>query len=277
MSGLEFEIVARGLFSPACMRVEYDPDLRMPATPAITEQIEQEWQDQLAQARKRGALLYDAPLFRFVEARTRADGTLHLVIGDTGYKEYVATRAPAFAQHHARHELGNALAACSVIETSDGSILLDKRTGVDVYEGRYHVIGGFCERERDMYNGQPDFFAAIQREIREETGILAGDISEQYCLGIVYDLLTPHGELCFLTRLSISLQTVLQQRMAEDQEVKKLYPLYTTSESLRAFILSHHGNISATGEPNLLLYGAWKFGEQWYEEVYGAIARKSGL
>ncbi len=36
---------------------------------------------------------------------------------------------------------------------------------------------------------------------------------------------------------------------------------------LSDFILYNHGNISATGEPNLLLYGAMKFGEGWYRDV----------
>jgi 8-oxo-dGTP pyrophosphatase MutT (NUDIX family) len=113
--------------------------------------------------------LFDANLFRLVDAASQPDGTLHLTLGNTSYKEYTTTRVLEFFQDRTRQELSNALAICS-------------------------VIGGFFERDLDM-TVQPDPFQAMRREIREETGIQPADIREQYCLGAVYDLTTPHGEL----------------------------------------------------------------------------------
>ena len=112
--------------------------------------MDEKWQQKLILAHEQGQRLFDAPLFRFIEATSQMNGSLHLVLGDTSYKEYVTTRTPDFAKKHARQHLGNPLAVCSVVETSDNYILLDKRQGVDVYVGRYHVIGGFFERELDM-------------------------------------------------------------------------------------------------------------------------------
>ena len=303
---IEFEILTSGLYSPDQLIINYNPSLHMLVNPAIQSWMDTLWQKKLAEAREKGVPLFDTNLFRLVEcfdvgdrgqrATTReaiaqtVRGTvsnvpsppsttpapteygnlrdyaaLHLVLGDTSYKEYVTTRVPEFFQGRDRQELSNALAVCSVIETSDRYILLDKRQGVDVYVGRYHVIGGFFERGLEMM-GQPDPFGAVRREIREETGIQVDDIREQFCLGVVYDLSTPHGEMCFLTRLHISLAEV-QTRKAEDNEVKQLLSLAVTAESLREFVLRYHGNISPTGEANLLMYGAVEFGEQWFEEV----------
>src|SRR5579884_1526693 len=262
---LDFEILARGLFRADQLDIHYDPTLTMPYTPAIREWMEALWQEKLLQARQRNVPLYDAPLFRYVEVTVTEQQVLKLVLGDTGYKEYVTTREPEFASQHTREELGNALSVCSVVETSDGHILLDKRQGVDVYNGRYHVIGGFFERERDMAT-RPDPFQAIRREIREETGIQAADIQEQCCLGVVYDVATPHGEICFLTHLNIPLAEV-QKRTPEENEIKQLLFLRVTPESLRDFVLKNHGNISATGEPNLLMYGGMRFGEEWLEKM----------
>lgn len=262
---LEFEILARGLYRPDQVVVTYNSALRMPTDPALRDWMEPLWQQKLALARERKIRLFDSQLFRLVGAESRPDGTLHLTLGDTSYKEYVTTREPEFAQHHAREELGNAIGVCSVVETSDGAILLDKRQGVDVYVGRYHVIGGFFERDLDTAD-RPDPFQAVTREIREETGIQAADIHSQYCLGAVYDLATPHAELCFLTRLSIPLAEV-NMRTPEEDEIKQLEALQVTAASLRDFILSHHGRISATGEPDLLWYGALRFGEEWYQEL----------
>jgi hypothetical protein len=50
-----------------------------------------------------------------------------------------------------------------------------------------------------------------------------------------------------------------------------LLSLAVTEESLRDFVLKYHGNISPTGEANLLMYGGVKFGEAWFEEVMGRL------
>jgi 8-oxo-dGTP pyrophosphatase MutT (NUDIX family) len=268
---IEFEILARGLYRPAQLVIDYDPTLRMPTTPQLRAWMDRVWEERLAIAREHGARLFDGDIFRFVDASPRADGALHVLVGATGYKEYVATRMPEFARSHDRRELGNALAVCSVIETSDGFILLERRPGTSVYAGRYHVIGGFFERDRDM-GERPDAFGAIRREIREETGIQAADIREQYCLGLVYDLALSHAEFCFVTLLHITLDEVLHQRTPEDDEVAQLHTLSMSDEGLREFLLAQHGNISTTGEANLLLYGGWKFGESWFEKVMRSMS-----
>jgi NUDIX domain len=273
---LEFAILARGLYRPDQLAITYDPALTMPISPDITAWMDALWQRKLERARAQNVPLFDAPLFRLVDAATRPRGTLGLVLGNTGYKEYVTTREAEFYRGHTRQELSNALAVCSVVETNDGHMLLDKREGVDVYVGRYHVIGGFFERERDTAAARPDPFGAIRREIREETGIQSADIAEQHCLGVVYDLTTPHAEMCFLTRLRITLAEVYT-RTPEENEVKQLQSLAVSAQSLRAFVLQHHGNISATGEPNMLLYGALRFGERWFEEVMTLLGASADL
>lgn len=265
---LEFEILARGCYRPEQTIIDYHPELSMPMTPEIQAWMEKDWQQKLSLAQQQGTLLYDAPLIRFVSASSPTADTLRLTLGNTSYKEYVTTRAPAFASHHTREELSNAFSVCSVVETSDDFILLDQRAGVDTYVGRYHVIGGFLERSADMtVCQQPDPFAAMRREIQEETGIRPTDITEQLCLGVVYDLSLPHAELCFLTRLHIPLETVLHERTPEDQEIRKLQSLQVTADQLQAFIVRHHGNISPSGEPNMLLYGELRFGPSWLIEV----------
>jgi 8-oxo-dGTP pyrophosphatase MutT (NUDIX family) len=237
----------------------------------IREWIDALWQQQLSIAQEQGFPLFDAPLFRLIHVEVSSDGILHLILGDTTYKEYTVTRLPTFARGRKREQLSNPLAVCSVVETRDGFMLYEQRQNAAVHAGRFHVIAGFFERNSDRdEQGRPDPFGAMRREIREETGIQATDIEEQYCLGAVYDVVNPHGELCFLTRLHISLAEVLT-RTPEDDEVKELLSLAVTKESLRDFLVKNHGNISATGEPNLLLYGEWKYGEEWLGEVMGQL------
>jgi hypothetical protein len=243
---LEFEILAHGFYRPDQLEITYNPSLRMPSSPTIQAWMDALWEQKLANAHAQNIPLFDAPLFRFVEVEAKDNGILQLVLGDTGYKEYVTTRVPEFSQGRKREELGNALSVCSVVETSDGYILLDQRQGVDVYVGRYHVIGGFFERDRDStVSKQPDPFGAIRREIREETGILQSDIHAQFCLGVVYDTTTPHAEMCFLTCLTIPLAEVYN-RIPEEDEIKQLETLKVSEPEFREFLVKNHGIISAT-------------------------------
>src|SRR3954447_20047732 len=126
---IEFEILVRGLYQPAQLVIDYDPELQMPITTTIQTWMDDLWEQKLAQARQQGTPLFDTPLFRLISAFAQADGTLHVTMGATSYKQYVTTRVADFAAGRVRSALGNPLAVCSVVETSDGFILLDKRQG----------------------------------------------------------------------------------------------------------------------------------------------------
>lgn len=267
---LDFEFLVRGCFTPAQLVVDYNPTHHVSLTTEMRATMEQLWHDKLAQAKEKNFPLFDGQLFRLMYAEERDDSTLRVKLGDTSYKEYVATRSPEFSRQLTRDELSNPLSVCSVIETLDGYILLENRQGTDVHDGRIHVIGGFMDRDKDGVGHAPDPFAAMNREMREETGIQEQDIREQYCLGMVYDTLVPHPELCFVTRLSIPL-TTLSKRKPEDNEVKELRMLRVNATTLKESIQANHGNISPTGEAALILYGTWKFGAGWFEDVMVGI------
>jgi hypothetical protein len=131
---IEFEIVAQGLYRPDQLSITYKPALRMPMTPTIQAWMNDVWEQKLAIAKQKNVPLFDAPLFRLIDVHTgkhpanaasaasathsgRMKGSasadhLYLTLGDTGYKEYVTTRTPEFAQKHTRSELSNALGVC---------------------------------------------------------------------------------------------------------------------------------------------------------------------
>jgi len=267
---LEFEFVVRGRYTPEQLVIDYNAARHMVLTPAMQVEMERIWGEKLVQAQEHNFPLFDGNLFRLVEMQVARDSTLHIMLGNTGYKEYAATRTPEFVQQLTRDGISNPLSVCSVIETLDGYILLEQRRGTDGHDGRFHVIGGFMERGTDDKEHAPDPFAAMNREMREETGIRTEDIREQYCLGMVYDTLLPHPELCFVTRLNIPLATV-SKRKPEDNEVKTLRVLRVTAASLKESIFTHHGNFSPTGEAALILYGTWKFGAGWFDDVMRGI------
>src|SRR2546426_12311457 len=98
---IEFEILARGVYRPDQVYITYDPSLRMPSTPAVQSWVDALWEEKLAQARAKGVPLYDSPLFRLVSVETNEAGQapgLHILLGDTGDKEYGTTRGPEFVR-----------------------------------------------------------------------------------------------------------------------------------------------------------------------------------
>src|SRR5579872_1358938 len=116
---LEFDILARGLYRRNQLDITYDPSLHISITPSIVEWMDDLWQQKLAIAHEKGTRLFDSQLFRLEQATALPDGILHLVLGNTSYKEYVTTREPDFARGRDRSELSNALGVCSVVETND--------------------------------------------------------------------------------------------------------------------------------------------------------------
>ena len=184
---LDFEFLVRGCYTPEQLIVDYNPTHHAAFAPEMRATMEGLWQDRLTSAKEHNVPLYDGQLFRLMYAEERENSTLRLKLGNTSYKEYVATRSPELSRQLTRDELSNPLAVCTVIETLDNYILLEQRQHTDVHDGHLHVIGGFMERDKDNVGRAPNPFAAMNREMREETGIRESDIREQYCLGIAYD------------------------------------------------------------------------------------------
>jgi 8-oxo-dGTP pyrophosphatase MutT (NUDIX family) len=257
----EFEIQVAAKLRPGEIVTRYNHG---PPTPRSAEEIisiDQTWEQRLLECKRSGVPLFDGSLFRLL-AHDLRHGILTLDFGNTTYKEYVGTREASYAQAHDRSELANPLAVCAVVRTSDAKILIEKRAGTDVYVGRYHVIGGYADRNKDLRTSSFNPFDAITREVNEETG-LALTPHSFICSGLAYDVLTPHPELCFVAQAQHSHQ-VLEAHKKSDGEIRALEFLEDSPESLQNFLRTHHGKISATGEAALLLHGLHSYGQPWF-------------
>lgn len=243
----------------------------MPKDPATETLIEEGWPAAVEEAKGRDVEIYDGMLFR-LNHLTVTHGKLRLGLGDTTYKEYVATRSEWFWRDRPHHELANPLALCIALGTAEGNIIMERRRGVDVYEGRYHVIGGFMERPHDMRNGIPDPFQGIAREVEEEVGLKIRT-DTMGLTGVVYDLITPHPELCFCAESNLRNQEIADIFLdcRKDHEVEKLSFVDGSKDPLAAFIMSQHTVISVTGQACLLLYGRQKYGTTWFDTIMASL------
>ena len=257
----EFEIQVAAALRPDQIVARYNPQPPASHSPEEIASIDRTWQERLLECQKTGVPLFDGSLFR-LQSHHLHDGILTLDFGNTTYKEYVGTREASYARTHDRSELANPLAVCAVVRTSDAKILIEKRSGTDVYVGRYHVIGGYADRNKDLRATSFNPFDAIAREVNEETG-LALTPHSFICSGLAYDVLTPHPELCFVAQAPHSHQ-ILEAHKKSDGEIRALEFLDDSPESLQNFLRQHHGKISATGEAALLLHGLHSYGQQWF-------------
>jgi 8-oxo-dGTP pyrophosphatase MutT (NUDIX family) len=257
----EFEIQVAEPLSSNQIVTRCNPNPPTPHSPEEIASINRTWEQRLLECKKSGVPLFDGSLFR-LKAHNLHDGILSLDFGNTTYKEYVGTREASYARTHARNELANPLAVCAVVRTSDAKILIEKRSGTDVYAGRYHVIGGYADRNKDLRASSFSPFDAIAREVNEETGLALGPHSF-ICSGLAYDVLTPHPELCFVAQAPHSHQ-VLEAHKKSDGEIHALEFLDDSPESLQNFLRQHHDKISATGEAALLLHGLHSYDQSWF-------------
>ena len=256
----DYAVLVHGPFRPRQLVISYTPGAHRVARPGDQTYIDRVWQDTLEQARRMGIPLYDGELFRLMSFEPRS-GQLGLYLGDTTYKEYVATRAPEFYRERSEEELAQPLAVCAAVVTQDDRILIERRQRSEVGIGRYHVIGGFFEQDEDVGPDGPSPFQAMAREMREEIDLEINPW-EFLVLGLACDLRTPHPELCLTVSTKMSFGQVAR-RVPRDGEVLELESVGADSAALGAFLLENHGNLTPSGEACLTLYGAWRHGDDW--------------
>jgi 8-oxo-dGTP pyrophosphatase MutT (NUDIX family) len=245
----------------------------MPKDRGTEALIEESWPAALQEAEKRHVNIFNGMLFRLKNLTVTYGNTLRLEFGDTNYKEYVATRAERFYRNRQTDVLANPLGICIAIGSREGTIIIEKRGKVDVYSGRYHVIGGFMDRSQDFRNGTPDPFQAIAREVKEEVGLKLESDTIQL-VGMVYDLVTPHPEMCFCAESNLSSAEITDifLNCEKDCEVDNLEYIDASEDKLATFIQSKRSLTSVTGQACLTLYGKHKYGARWFHKVIDALS-----
>ena len=129
------------------------------------------------------------------------------------------------------------------------------------------------ERPHDFREGIPDPFQGIAREVEEEVGLKL-PIGTMRLTGVVYDLITPHPELCFCAESNLSSREITRifHGSEKDREVEKLSYIDASKEKLGEFIVSKRHVTSVTGQACLLLYGKHKYGTAWFRTVLDSLA-----
>jgi 8-oxo-dGTP pyrophosphatase MutT (NUDIX family) len=229
-------------------------DTSRPLLPDVEAAIERAW---AAKSAEPGVLLFDGPMCR-LERWSATPEQLDLSLATTSYKAFVGTNMahPELADRHGPAALANPLGLSVLIESSDGLLLLGRRSAaVAYYPGRVHPFAGAMEPADGT-----DVFAAARREMAEELGLAREAVGDLACVGMIEDRALRQPELVFHAR-----------------------PAGTARELLaRLSRVEHRGTCAVTVDPpavdraladpaltpvavgSLLLWGRAAFGDAWF-------------
>lgn len=216
------------------------------------------WDDRARRAQERGQLFFAGPMCGLRDWATNGD-VLELRFGLTDYREFVGTNIshPEFARRFGDEYLSNGSGVCSTIETTDGQLVLHRRSDrVFEHPGMLHFCGGSLEPVETPTGLIADPFAVMIREIEEEMEISADAIAEMTCLGVARDGVSLKPDVLLRTRLSIGADEVTA---LSGEEHSELVIVPADGATLSAWLGEHWDDIAPAGQALLAAYMACNF------------------
>ncbi len=201
MANTPYSILMAYTFTSEKILIDYQPDnWSAKRSDEEAQEIDEVWRSRKIRAFAEGRDLYNSELFR-LGSFSATDGALKLGLGNTSYKEYVATRHSDCSMERA-DPVGTAIIPLS----ADGYIPLGRRSSkAEVNAGFFFTFGGYFDRQQDFnpITLEPDLFCCAQRETYEEFGLALEDCDLEG-IGIVYDEMSCHPEVSFGCRVPLT-------------------------------------------------------------------------
>jgi 8-oxo-dGTP pyrophosphatase MutT (NUDIX family) len=220
--------------------------------------IAEAWGERARRAAERGQLFFAGPMCG-LRGWSASGERLELRFGRTDYREFVGTNVchPEIATRFGEEYLANGAGVCSTIESSDGKLLLHRRSErVFEHPGMLHFCGGSLEPAETPAGPIADPFAVMTREIDEEMGIPAAAIANMSCLGLARDGLTLKPDVLLRTPLSIAAAEVPAHSGEEHAE---LVIVPADGAALSAWLAEYWDEIAPAGQALFAAYMACNF------------------
>jgi 8-oxo-dGTP pyrophosphatase MutT (NUDIX family) len=204
-SHVPYVILAPGRFDKGQLRITWTHEPRA-TTDEIERLIAEQWERRLAQAEQTGQMLFNGELARYVSHEVTG-GTLHITVGPTCYRDFLGTNL--YHNHRVDelgwHRFGNPLGTTGLLITADEQILLGRRSHRVAFHGGYlHTIGGALEMQDIDDPADIDAFAALLRELGEEIGLTAREVTSAHCMGLIRDTDIYQPELLFEVHIGLT-------------------------------------------------------------------------
>ena len=273
-----FELLAEGHFASGQLAIRWRDEPR-PTTPELERMISAEWERRRADADRKGQILFNGQLARYLAHETR-DGCLTLIVGPTDYRDFVGTnlynnrRLAEFG----RERFANPIGTTGMLIGRDGFLVLGRRGRRVAYHGGYlHTIGGGLEQDERRQDGTIDGFASLLRELNEELGITENEVMAIECVGLARDDEIHQPELLFEARIDLDREMLARRVDPSDpqQEHTELEFCLDRPEAIVEF-LGAARPVAPVATAALLLHGKLAWGPEWFESACeGLQARNS--
>jgi 8-oxo-dGTP pyrophosphatase MutT (NUDIX family) len=190
---------------------------------------------------------------------------LRLRVSRTSYKPFLGTNLthPEFADRHGPGALANPIGLSAALETSDGVLMLGRRSAsLAYYPGRVHPFAGALEPRETV-----DIFADMNRELQVELGLVEGEVREMSVVGLVEDLALRQPEVVFYVRCEKTQSEIEQQLDVEE---------HTGSVAVKGGRVEVEGwlanpALTPVACAALLLWGRGKWGAEWFDAAGRAV------
>ena len=262
-----------GKFKPSSIVVTWSDEKRS-TNYQVETAIEAAWESQLALAGKNGINIFDGRMCRLIDCEVH-DGKLLLTLGEVSYKEFLGTNLlnPQFRHVYGPSVLANALGTSIVLISSDGFLILGRRSQtVGFHAGLIHPIGGTVEPSADL-STPPDPYNSAVHELAEEAGISHGTLSKPLCIGLVRDKKIVQPELVFVIHTSLTGQAILAGAGSapDASEHSNLLTVRDNPSSVVNFIKNNAVDMTPVCQAAILLYGLQRWGSGWFAAARGYL------
>jgi 8-oxo-dGTP pyrophosphatase MutT (NUDIX family) len=251
-----------GDWGPGDVETEWVEGTRL-IVPEVEAQIDRAWADALARP---GVHLFDGPMCRLERSDVSPPsdgGRLRLSLAATSYRVFLGTNLthPDLADRYGAGVLANPVGVSPALETSDGYLLLGRRSATVAYHpNRVHPFAGALEPA-----DAGDVFAAVARELREELSIDDADVTDLRCTGLAEDRALRQPELIFRARC---VRTKAQLEANLDRvEHRGVWSVPASREAVDSALKD--SELTPVAVAALLLWGRTRFGQRWFD-AFGA-------
>ena len=253
-------------------------DMPRRSDPRIEEMIARTWEAETSIAQEEGRRLYNGRVGRLVGLEA-ADTSLRLTIGETNYREFLGTNlfhAAEVTRIDAAFR-ADALGTSALVLTSDGFAVLGLRSrNVAYHAGWLHTLGGLLE-EADWTAQGYDLRASMYRELKEEVGVEAAEISDMALTGLVRDRAISQPELLFDVAVRMTRGQIRARFEARNDAEHTDLVFVPDDPQGAAEFLRNRQKVTPVAQAALLLHGKHTWRSQWYEQtclfLYGNVPK----
>lgn len=245
--------------------------------------IEQLWQQQQAEASRRGFEMFNGKLARLVSSAfvpappgrgRQPNGTpdrdsrrarLELLLQPTDFRTFLATNLIA-PERFATDERANAMGISAIVRTADGRLLFGRRSQrVAHNRGRLHTVGGVLDWIRPARGSRADgqwLLDQLGKELYEELTLQPEEIRLTTPLALARDNRIWQPELLCLTEVTIRGDELSARwRQSGEYEHEDLWACHDSPQAIADALARHAGEFTHVALAACVAYMTIRYGD----------------